>query len=154
MILRFFYFILSIVSISCNGQTDKENESTAKWFFYAFANELTCYNQNGQEEDPLRCEVKLIRTEKINNDTTMYFFSLYSDAVSSMCFLKPLDLVGVSCVNDNYFFPAYHAIQFESLSDSSIDDRMKKADSLLRIRLTARNDVNEWLKSEFKYRGK
>lgn len=148
MISKYIFLFVFIVSVSCKAQTENEEIINAKWFYYAYALELNGYSSSGAEIKPLACNSKLNYIERISKDTARFYFSLYQKDTLDVCYLKPLELVGVTVIRNKLYTPIYHSVLFDKEADSLILERMNAQSLLLQKSLENDKDINYWLKAE------
>ena len=111
--------------------------------------ELKGYDKNGTELQPLSCDVKLLKSIRVNSDTTKIFFESYYHDSSNVCYFKPLGLSGITIVRQKLYIPIYHTIVFDSKSDNEVLKEMGQQSQLLRKRILGNSDViSTWLKIE------
>jgi hypothetical protein len=141
-----------IFSLSCNGQVkskDSDEITNAKWYYYSYAMELKAYDRNNIEVQPLACDIKVLKSLKVNTDTTQIFFNAFNKDTLNVCNFKPMGLVGITVVRNKLYLPIYHTIVFDSESDNIVLERMNKQSLLLRDKvLENKETVNAWLQAE------
>ena len=153
MISKYIFPLVFIFSLSCKAQTEKEEITNAKWFYYSYAMELNGYSSSGAEIKPLSCDIKVNSIERVNGDTTKFYFSLYKKDTLNICYLKPLGLIGVVAVRNKLYTPIYHSLIFDKESDSLILERINKQSSqLLQKSLGNDKEINSWLRAEAELR--
>lgn len=152
------YVILSILifSVSCKGQNTQEESvelTNAKWYYYSYTMDFKGYDRSGTEVQPLALDVKLLRTLKVNTDTTNLFFVASSKDTLNTCSFKPLDLVGITVIRNKLYLPIYHAIVFDTESDSIVLEKMNKQNLMLQKKvLENKGKISPWLLTEAKRR--
>jgi hypothetical protein len=149
MINKYILPFVFIVSVCCRAQTGSQEIINAKWFYYAYASQLNGYSSTGNEIRSLACDIKVNSIERINGDTTKFYFSLYQKDTLNICYLKPLELVGIKMVRNELYSPIYHSVIYEKQTDSMILKEMNKQNLLLQKSLESSKEVSHWLQAEF-----
>lgn len=152
MISKYILPLIFIFFLSCNGQTTSEESdeiANAQWYYYSYAMGLKAYDKSGIEVEPLACDIKFLKSLKINTDTTQIFFNVFNRDTLNVCNFKPMELIGITVIRNKLYLPIYHTIVFDSESDSILLERMNKQSLLLREEiLINRNTANAWLQAE------
>ncbi|MBC7935492.1 MAG: hypothetical protein H7Y86_09100 [Rhizobacter sp.] len=132
---------------------ESEELTNAKWYYYSYTMDLKGYDRSGKEVQPLALDVKLLRTLKVNTDTTNLFFVASSKDTLNTCSFKPLDLVGITVIRNRLYLPIYHAIVFDTESDSIVLEKMNKQNLMLQKKVLENKDkTSAWLRAEAKRR--
>jgi hypothetical protein len=120
----------------------------AKWYYYAYSIEQNGYSGSGEKLNQVSCEIKLNRVDQITSDTVNFYFSLFYHDSSNVCYLKPLEIVGIKQIKETYYIPIYHSVEFEAASDTTMSKMMQLQSSRLKQKIYLdTSNVNNWLLS-------
>ena len=134
---------------SCESQpktNDNVELDRAKWYYYAYSIEQNGYSSSGEKLNQLSCEIKLNGIDSISSDTVNFYFTLFYVDSSNVCYLKPLEIVGVTKIKGSYYVPLYHSVVFDRDSDSAISAKMQLQSVRLKQKIHSNTAlVNSWL---------
>jgi len=152
---KYISILLScLLASSCTGQagtTENAELDSAKWYYYAYAIEQNGYNSAGKKINQLHCEIKLNAIDRVSTDTVNFFFTLFYEDSSNICYLKPMEIVGVSKVKGYYYVPLFHSVVYDQENDSSMAAKMHQQSVRLRQKIYSEaGPVNSWLVSTAK----
>ena len=124
-----------------------------KWYYYAYAIEQNGYNSAGAKLNLLHCEIKLNAIERVSTDNVNFYFTLFYRDSSNICYLKPMEIVGISKVKGYYYVPLYHSVVYDQAIDSSMASKMHQQSIRLREQIYSESGhVNSWLVSIAKHK--
>ncbi|HYF31802.1 MAG TPA: hypothetical protein VD993_11845 [Chitinophagaceae bacterium] len=151
MILKYAFTGLLIISFSCkenNAKIESEVLVNTKWYYYSYASELTAYDMNNRQLNPLLCNISPTLVEQSGDTTKIYFKAWYDDS-QNLCSYKPLNLLGITVIQQKQYLPTYNHIVFDTLGKTAAMDRMRMYENLLKETLIKSKDsLNKWLLQE------
>lgn len=148
--------LICFLTNSCVSQPKtKENVEleSAKWYYYAYSIEQNGYSSSGDKLNPLSCGIKVNAIDAVSSDTVNFYFTLFYQDSSDVCYLKPLEIVGITQIKKSYYVPLYHSVIFDPESDSIIAKKMQLQSIRLMQKIYSDTaHVNSWLISAAKDR--
>lgn len=144
--LRSFLFVVMIVIGACSAKEDKNERllGKVKWFFYAYASSLDGKLRSGERMSPLSCDIATYE-HRISEDSIVVYCRLFYKDTNNICFLRPMQLGGIKVIRKRLFLPIYHAVEFETRSDSVEMSEMYIQQKALVQKIKAEKNVCDWL---------
>ena len=155
--MKYILTLLTFLLVnSCTSQPKISNNQeidSAKWYYYAYSIEQNGYSSSGEKLNQLSCGIKLNAIDKVSADTVNFYFTLFYADSSNVCYLKPLEIVGIKQIKGSYYVPLYHSVVFDPDSNIAIAAKMQFQSAQLEQRIHSDPAlVNSWLLSAAKNR--